>query len=98
MSRHCFRPQPEVESAVVTLTLRGRRPVSVRDEEAFIRTVRAAFAHRRKTIANSLRDEGWVPEAIRRALETAGVQPSRRAETLSLAEFAAVADALVAAG
>ncbi|WP_447973654.1 16S rRNA (adenine(1518)-N(6)/adenine(1519)-N(6))-dimethyltransferase RsmA [Nitrospira sp. Kam-Ns4a] len=98
VSRHCFRPKPAVESAVVTLTLRGRRPVSVRDEEAFIRTVRAAFAHRRKTIANSLRDEGWAPEAIRRALETAGVQPSRRAETLSLLEFAAVADALGEAG
>jgi 16S rRNA (adenine1518-N6/adenine1519-N6)-dimethyltransferase len=93
VSRRCFRPRPEVESAVVTLTIRRRR-AAVRSEAGFVRTVRAAFAHRRKTLANSLRDEGYPSERIAAALAGAGIAAARRAETLGLEEFAALADAL----
>jgi 16S rRNA (adenine1518-N6/adenine1519-N6)-dimethyltransferase len=94
VSRNCFRPRPEVGSSVVRLKTRKDSPVSVNDEATLLRTVRAAFAHRRKTVTNSLRDEGLSPESIAEALADAAIQPSRRAETLTLAEFAALANAL----
>lgn len=94
VSSSCFRPRPEVGSSVVTLRMRHRPPVTVHNENDFVKTVRAAFAHRRKTLANSLRDEGIPPQAISNALTQANVEPSRRAETLSLPEFAALANSL----
>jgi 16S rRNA (adenine1518-N6/adenine1519-N6)-dimethyltransferase len=94
VSSNCFRPRPEVRSSVVTLRMRQRPPVTVHNEDEFVKTVRAAFAHRRKTLANSLRDEGFQPEAISKALVEANVASSRRAETLSLIEFAALANSL----
>jgi 16S rRNA (adenine1518-N6/adenine1519-N6)-dimethyltransferase len=92
----CFRPRPEVDSAVVRLVMRESPSVHVKDETLFTRIVRAAFAHRRKTFSNSLRDEGLLAEQISRAMSQASIDPSRRAETLSLAEFAALSNALKA--
>ena len=94
----CFRPRPEVGSAVVRLIMHKERSPRVADEALFVRTVRAAFAHRRKTLLNSLRDEGLRPETVASALARVGIAPSRRAETLALEEFAALADALGKAG
>lgn len=94
VSASCFRPRPEVDSAVVRLVMRQQRPIHVEDERLFIRIVRAAFAHRRKTVVNSLRDEGFPPDHIAHALQKAGVTSSRRAETLTLEEFAALANAM----
>jgi 16S rRNA (adenine1518-N6/adenine1519-N6)-dimethyltransferase len=94
VSAGCFRPPPEVESAVVSLLMRHQSPVGVHDEATFLRIVRAAFAHRRKTLANSLRDEGLPPALIASALTRTGITPSRRAETLRMEEFAALATAL----
>ena len=85
----CFRPRPEVGSSVVSLVMR-RRSADPDAERRFVRTVRAAFAHRRKTLANSLRDEGFAPDVVARALAQADILPSRRAETLSLEEFGAL--------
>lgn len=90
----CFRPRPEVGSAVVRLVMKKERSLRVADEALFVRTVRAAFAHRRKTLLNSLRDEGLGTETVAPALARVGIAPSRRAETLALEEFAALADAL----
>ncbi len=94
VSRTCFRPRPKVESAVVLLRLRRTPAVQVADEAGFVATVRAAFAHRRKTLANSLRDEGYAADRIARALDMSHLAAVRRAETLSLQEFAALANAL----
>lgn len=52
---HCFVPQPKVTSAVVRMDRRAAPPASVDDEKLFFRTVRAAFAQRRKTLSNALR-------------------------------------------
>ncbi len=93
VSTNCFRPRPEVGSAVVTLVMR-RHPVQVNDETLFARVVRAAFAHRRKTLSNSLRDEGLSSEQVAKALAQVRIGPSRRAETLTIEEFARLADAL----
>jgi 16S rRNA (adenine1518-N6/adenine1519-N6)-dimethyltransferase len=87
---NCFRPRPEVGSSVVSLAMH-KTPKDAGDEARFVRTVRAAFAHRRKTLANSLRDEGFAPDSIARALTQTGILSSRRAETLALEEFAALA-------
>ena len=88
VSPACFRPRPEVGSAVVSLVMRPRGAGGVADEAVFGRVVRAAFAHRRKTLANSLRDEGWPPDLVAAALARSGIAPSRRAETLSETEHA----------
>ena len=90
----CFRPKPEVGSAVVTLGIRPQPLVAVEDERNFVRTVRAAFAHRRKTVSNSLRDEGFSLTQVDQALAQAGIAPSRRAETLNLEDFLHLASGL----
>lgn len=89
----CFRPSPKVGSAVVALTPLAKPRVSVRDENVFFQVVRAGFAHRRKALPNSLRDEGFEAGRTAAALAAAGIDSRRRAETLSLDEFAALADA-----
>ena len=91
----CFRPKPQVGSAVVVLTPLRKPRVSVADEAFFFRIVRAGFAHRRKALPNSLRDEGFEGAPTAAALEQAGIDPRRRAETLSIEEFAALADGLL---
>jgi 16S rRNA (adenine1518-N6/adenine1519-N6)-dimethyltransferase len=93
VSPSCFRPKPEVGSAVVSLIMRNQPLVPTEDEASFVKTVKAAFAHRRKTLANSLRDAGLPTDRIALALVQAGITPSRRAETLTIEEFAALAGA-----
>ncbi len=94
-----FWPMPKVESVVVRLTPHGEPPVGVPSAEAFERTVRGAFSHRRKMIAGSLaRGLGLDREAATAALRTAGIDPRRRAETCSMEELAALTRELVAGG
>ena len=90
--RTAFHPVPAVDSAVVKLTVRKEPPVTVPDEDAFFRFVRAAFAQRRKTLRNSLIGSGISPPAqLDQAFRTAGIDSNRRAETLSIEEFARLA-------
>ncbi|MBB3114095.1 16S rRNA (adenine1518-N6/adenine1519-N6)-dimethyltransferase [Paenibacillus phyllosphaerae] len=95
-----FIPQPNVDSAVIKLSVRKQPPVDVEDEDHYFRTVQACFAQRRKTIANNL--TAYVGKANRDQLapllEKIGIDPSRRGETLSLQEFANLSKALIAAG
>lgn len=79
-----FWPRPEVDSAIVRLDVYDRPPVEVPDEPSFFRIVRAGFSQKRKQLKNSLGAEGAV------LLERAGIDPRRRAETLSLEEWAAL--------
>ncbi|HXF83285.1 MAG TPA: 16S rRNA (adenine(1518)-N(6)/adenine(1519)-N(6))-dimethyltransferase RsmA, partial [bacterium] len=93
-----FYPRPEVESAIVLLEVRERPPVAVADEAWFFRVVRAAFAQRRKTLRNAVAGALAVPPAtVEAAARTAGIDPRRRGETLTLDDFARFADALAAA-
>jgi len=94
-----FTPAPKVRSAVIRLTVRERPAVEVADEVRFFALVRAAFAQRRKTILNNLKGAPKTLEftqPLEAALEASSVSPQRRAETLSLAEFAALYTALSA--
>jgi len=92
-----FWPRPEVESAVVRIDLHPAPPVDVPDERAFFRVVRAGFSQKRKQLRNAL--GSGLGAGKRRAdayLARAGLDPSRRAETLSLDEWAALTRAVAA--
>lgn len=87
--KEVFVPQPKVDSTVLRLSIREETPVTLSDREVFFRCVKAGFGQRRKTLLNSLMGvEGMTKEGVRAALEAAGINPSRRAETLDLEEFA----------
>lgn len=92
-----FRPVPAVRSSVVRLTFRPPAP-AVADERVFEQMVRTMFSQRRKTLANGLApfgaDIGLSPAA---ALREAGIDPTRRAETLEIVEMARLADVFAAA-
>lgn len=94
---HCFVPQPKVTSAVVRMDRRTAPPAQVDDEKFFFRTVRAAFAQRRKTLANALRSGfSELDRAdIASAMEEALLPPAVRGETLSIMQFAALSNALL---
>jgi 16S rRNA (adenine1518-N6/adenine1519-N6)-dimethyltransferase len=93
-----FFPPPDVESAVVRLDARSRPACPVEDAAAFFRVVRAAFGQRRKTLRNALAGGLHLAEAsAEAACGRAQIDPRRRGETLTLAEFAALADALAPA-
>ncbi len=90
-----FRPPPAVESAVIRVGFRSTPRVEVSDEATFTGVVRAAFGQRRKTLGNALRGGGLgSPGRVAAALAEAAIDGGRRAETLSLEEFARLADAL----
>ncbi len=87
---HCFVPQPKVTSAVVRLRRRETPPAEVPDRDFFFRVVRAAFAQRRKTLANALM-AGFPAldrESAEACLTGAGLDPRIRGEALSLSQFA----------
>lgn len=87
-----FRPPPKVESAVLHLRPLAAPRVEAADQRRFHTVVRAAFAQRRKTLANALAAGlGLSAEAAREAVSSVGVDPGRRAETLDIKEFAALA-------
>jgi len=89
-----FVPPPKVDSTVVCLTpLPGGAPrVPLHDPQRFVAVVRAGFAQRRKTLRNSLKT-GFEPAEIDRMLAVAEIDGGRRAETLEIAEMAALANA-----
>lgn len=92
-----FYPRPKIDSTVVRLTRRRVRAAVVRDEERFLQVVRAAFAYRRKTLANSIRLSMGVPRAaVAQVLQQIGLDTEIRGEQLSLADFARLADHLPA--
>jgi 16S rRNA (adenine1518-N6/adenine1519-N6)-dimethyltransferase len=92
-----FDPSPRVDSAIVHMTARECPPVDVPSAQAFRRVVRAAFSQRRKQIANSLASGlGVTREQARQLLAASDIDPGARAETLTLAQFAALTRAVSA--
>ena len=92
----CFIPQPKVTSAVLHLRLRTEPVCPVKDEKLFFRVVRASFAQRRKTLVNGLAAAfGNLSKAqLTEILVQCGFAPNVRGETLSIAEFARLSDAV----
>ncbi|MEK5096125.1 16S rRNA (adenine(1518)-N(6)/adenine(1519)-N(6))-dimethyltransferase RsmA [Bacillus sp. FSL W8-0848] len=93
-----FVPQPNVDSAVIKLTLREAPAVAVKDESFFFQVVRASFAQRRKTLLNNLFNNlpnGKEKKAdIEKALRDSQIDGKRRGESLSIEEFAVLSDRL----
>jgi 16S rRNA (adenine1518-N6/adenine1519-N6)-dimethyltransferase len=89
----CFFPIPKVDSEVVAFSFREKPAVDIKDEETFEHLVRASFAKRRKTLLNALKGANYLNrtrEIIVTALERAEIDPTRRPETLSIADFSAI--------
>ena len=89
VSKHAFRPRPKVDSMVLELDFERPYPERALNEDDFKKVVRGAFAHRRKTILNSL--EGfslsWSREVLLEAMKKCHIDPGRRAETLNMNDF-----------
>lgn len=85
VSRNCFYPAPQVNSAVVVLTLK-KPPLPVEETEAFFKITRTAFEHRRKMLRASLKTL-FKAEEVTEALEAIGQNPLARPEILSLEDF-----------
>ena len=94
---HCFLPQPKVTSAVIQLRVRKQRNWDILDQDIFFRTVRASFAMRRKKLANGL--ASGFPElgksGAAEVIAAAGFDANVRGETLSIPEFARIANEIV---
>ena len=94
VSRGSFLPAPNVDSAVIRLTVRSAPPCRVRDEEQMFRLIRAGFGQRRKTLQNALTAAGFARDRLAAAMAAASISPTARAEQLTLDRFAALSDAL----
>lgn len=91
-----FLPAPAVTSSVIRCVLREKPPVDVTDEKLFFRVVKAGFAQRRKTFANTMKTTGLSKDRIEELLAKANIDGQRRGETFTLQEFADVANAWAA--
>ena len=87
-----FLPAPAVTSSVIRCVLRDKPPVDVIDEKLFFRVVKAGFAQRRKTFANTMKTTGLSKDRIEELLAKANIDGQRRGETFTLQEFADVAN------
>ncbi len=97
---HLFHPRPKVDSEVIEISFFENPEFPARDEEFLFAVIKAAFSKRRKTLKNALtRSELAVETALcNLALENAGIEPARRAETLGIEEFVKLSHALMDAG
>lgn len=100
VSPNSFRPVPKVWSTVARFVMRSKIAVEIKDENLFRQIVSAGFAQKRKTIFNNLRNapkdlfERFEKKGVEKILNAAGIEPNRRAETLTLNEWARLAQTL----
>ncbi|MBS6159689.1 MAG: 16S rRNA (adenine(1518)-N(6)/adenine(1519)-N(6))-dimethyltransferase RsmA [Firmicutes bacterium] len=95
---NCFMPRPKVGSAVIRLTRHTEAPVKTVDEKLMFRLIRASFNQRRKTLVNSLKNSSELSfgkEEIQEAIAACGFSEGVRGEALTLADFAALTNALI---
>ena len=89
--QNCFMPRPNVDSAVIKLTLHQEPIVDINDEEQLLKIIKAAFSQRRKTLLNTLASNGNLglsKEEIKNVLDESGIGASTSGETLSLDDYA----------
>lgn len=90
----CFIPRPKVDSIVIRLDKIDEPKVKVDNEKLFFDIIRNSFNMRRKTLWNGVKSIGPAKEKLEEAFEKAGVDPKRRGETLSIQEFATLANCI----
>ena len=98
--KDCFYPLPAVDSEVVLFTHRSRPLAALADERAFITLVKLSFAHPRKTLLNAFKGCDYLSrgkESIVETMYAAGIDPMRRAHTVSIDEYARLSNMLAAA-
>lgn len=96
-----FMPQPNVDSAVLHLELRKEPPVRVEDEKFFFDLIQASFGQRRKTLRNNLNRHfasRFSKDELEDIMNEAGIDGTRRGESLTMEEFAALANTFTAKG
>jgi len=94
---HCFVPQPDVYSTVVRLDILKEPLVKLKDEDLFFKIVKAAFGQRRKTLVNAIYNSGAFSKSkdeLAEILHSIGINEKQRGETLSIEQFALLANAL----
>ena len=90
-----FFPRPKVESAVVHMSFREKSVVRLEDEEWFKKIVKGCFGYRRKTLMNALKHSGLpLPQSIESRMQTIGIDPQKRPETLTIQDLVHLAEAL----
>ena len=93
VDRYSFMPPPNVDSAVIRLTLRDKPEIELEDEKEFFRFVKGAFAQRRKTLVNTVSSSAGVSkELIREALSSIGLPETARGESLTMQELADISN------
>ncbi len=93
VDRSCFMPPPNVDSAVIKLSIRENPEINLKDEKAFFRFVKACFAQRRKTLVNTVSASmGISKETLREALADSGLPETARAESLTMNQLAQISD------
>ena len=90
----CFIPRPKVDSIVIRLEKLDKARVEVQNEKLFFDIIRNSFNMRRKTLWNGVKNIGLSKEKLEEAFDEANIDIKRRGETLSIEEFAALADAI----
>lgn len=97
VSRGSFMPAPNVDSTVIRLNIREETPRNVTNETHLFRLIRASFSQRRKTLSNPVSGAlGVKKELVQSALEQVGLKPTARAEELTLEQFIALDNAILA--
>lgn len=90
-----FFPPPKVESAVIHMVWKEKPLVKLEEEGWFKKVVKGCFSYRRKRLINGLRHADLpLPEDLQKRIEKLGIDPQRRPETLTIQEFARLAEAL----
>ena len=89
-----FDPPPNVDSSVVRITPLPQPRFMPLNDSAFFKVVKGAFAHRRKSIRNSLKDEGFSPEQLDVAFKELSMNPARRGETFTIEEYGLLSNRL----
>ncbi|MBO5852782.1 MAG: 16S rRNA (adenine(1518)-N(6)/adenine(1519)-N(6))-dimethyltransferase RsmA [Clostridia bacterium] len=93
VDRDSFMPPPNVDSAVIKLTLRENPEIELLDEKAFFRFIKAAFAQRRKTLVNTVSSSiGVSKDLLREALSSANLSETARGESLTMSELASISN------
>ncbi len=95
VSKHCFYPKPEVDSCVISMSIREKPPVTVSDEESFSSFIKGIFGGRRKMLYNAISQAVSIDrrEGEKMLLEM-GIDPRVRPENISLNEFAQIYEEL----
>ena len=93
--RNCFMPRPNVDSAVIKLTVHDKPPVKAKNVKQMFRIIKAAFLLRRKTLLNTLAAHGELgldKDKLKSLLDDSGIGSQTRGETLSIQQFAMLSD------